>query len=178
MTFPGSLALRPWLIERVLQVLLKHIPASQNSGNHRPLTYPTTYCLYTCCSQLPLSNTTTELSLLTTSIFQRPDARLSTINSTPVIMAYFPQPTQFRYPQCDSYWVESEDEGLYAMRAEARERHRAIARMQQRAIGEELSRLTADEYQEDVIEHMMHMEVSIRASPPIGILTMPVTNTA
>jgi hypothetical protein len=77
-------------------------------------------------------------------------------------MAYHQQPTQSRYPQCDSYWVESQDDGLYAMRAEARERHRAIARMQQRAIGEQLSRLTADEYEEDVMEHMMNMEVSTR----------------
>jgi hypothetical protein len=72
-------------------------------------------------------------------------------------MAYHQQP-QHRYGQCDSYWVESQDDGIYAMRAEARERQRAIARMQQRAIAEELSRLTADEYQEDVMQHMMHME--------------------
>jgi hypothetical protein len=75
-------------------------------------------------------------------------------------MAYHQQP-QHRYGQCDSYWVESQDDGIYAMRAEARERQRAIARMQQRAIAEELSRLTADEYQEDVMQHMMHMEVHI-----------------
>jgi hypothetical protein len=31
--------------------------------------------------------------------------------------------------------------------------------MQQRAIAEELSRLTAEEYQEDVMQHMLHMEV-------------------
>lgn len=73
-------------------------------------------------------------------------------------MAY-PQQTQPRYGHCDSYWVEAQEDGIYAMRAEARERHRAISRMQQRAIAEELSRLTADEYQEDVMQHMMHMEV-------------------
>jgi hypothetical protein len=78
-------------------------------------------------------------------------------------MAY--QQSQARYGQCDSYWVESHDDGVYAMRAEARERHRAVSRMQQRAIAEELSRLTADEYQEDVMQHMIHMEVrtSLRA---------------
>jgi hypothetical protein len=93
-------------------------------------------------------------------------------------MAYYHQPTQSRYGQCDSYWVESQDDGIYAMRADARERHRGIAKMQQRAIGEELSRLTADEYQEDVMEHMMHMEVSTCTWPPTGILTPLVTNTA
>jgi hypothetical protein len=85
------------------------------------------------------------------------------IYNTSLNMAYHQQP-QPRYGHCDSYWVESQDDGLYAMRAEARERQRAIARMQQRAIAEELSRLTADEYQEDVMQHMIHMEV--RASTP------------
>lgn len=69
----------------------------------------------------------------------------------------FQQP-QARYGNCDSYFVESQDDGVYAAKAEARERARAIARMQQRAIAEELSRLTADEYQEDVLAHMEYME--------------------
>lgn len=73
-------------------------------------------------------------------------------------MAYH-QPTQSRYSQCDSYFIESDNDGIYAARAEARERTRAIARMQQRAIAEELSRATADEYQEDIMDHMEHMEV-------------------
>lgn len=73
-------------------------------------------------------------------------------------MAY-PQQTQPRYGHCDSYFVESQDDGIYAARAEARERARAIARMQQRAIAEDLSRLTADEYQDDVLAHMEYMEV-------------------
>jgi hypothetical protein len=74
-------------------------------------------------------------------------------------MAYHQQQQQqSRYGNCDSYFVESHDDGVYAMRAEARERHRAVSKMQQRAIAEELSRLTADEYQEDIMQHMMHME--------------------
>ncbi|KAE8831677.1 hypothetical protein HRS9139_05919 [Pyrenophora teres f. teres] len=72
-------------------------------------------------------------------------------------MAYNQQ-SQSRYGQCDSYFVESNDDGIYAMRAEARERHRAVSKMQQRAIADELSKLTADEYQEDIMQHMMHME--------------------
>lgn len=74
-------------------------------------------------------------------------------------MAY-QQPSQARYGHCESYFVESQDDGIYVARAEARERHRTISRMQQRALAEELSRLTADEYQEDIMQHMMHMEVS------------------
>ncbi|KAF2270848.1 hypothetical protein CC78DRAFT_450408 [Lojkania enalia] len=73
-------------------------------------------------------------------------------------MAY-QQPSQSRYGHCDSYFVEqAQDDGIYAIRAEKRERDRAIARMQQRAIAEELSKLTAMEYQDDVMEHMEHME--------------------
>lgn len=73
-------------------------------------------------------------------------------------MAYHQQP-QSRYGQCDSYFVESQEDGIYAIRAEARERARAIARMRQRALAEELSSITADEYQEDIMDHMEHMEV-------------------
>lgn len=74
-------------------------------------------------------------------------------------MAY--QQTQPRYGHCDSYFVESHDDGVFAVRAEQRERARAIARMQQRALAEELSRVTADEYQEDIMDHMEQMEVSL-----------------
>ncbi|KAF2476449.1 uncharacterized protein BDR25DRAFT_66095 [Lindgomyces ingoldianus] len=70
----------------------------------------------------------------------------------------YQQQTQTRYGHCDSYFVESHDDGIYAARAEARERARAIARMQQRALAEELSRMTSEEYQEDIMEHMEHME--------------------
>jgi hypothetical protein len=73
-------------------------------------------------------------------------------------MAYQPQP-QSRYGHCDSYFVEGNDDGIYVIRAEARERARAIARMQQRALAEELSRLTTEEYQEDIMDHMEYMEV-------------------
>jgi hypothetical protein len=63
-----------------------------------------------------------------------------------------------RYGQCDSYFTESDD-GIYANRAEARERARALGRIRQRALAEELSRATAEEYQEDILEHMEFMEV-------------------
>lgn len=67
------------------------------------------------------------------------------------------QQAQSRYGQCDSFFVEHDD-GIYALRAEQRERQRAIARLQQKSIGAELSRLTAEEYQEDIMQHMLHME--------------------
>ena len=76
-------------------------------------------------------------------------------------MATFQQPIQHRYGHCDSYFVESHDDGIYAIRAEARERARNIARMQQRALAEELSKLTAEEYQQDIMEYMEYMEVRV-----------------
>ena len=75
-------------------------------------------------------------------------------------MAYQQQPFP-RYGKCDSYFVESEEDGVYAMRREQRERARAIAKLQQRALAEELSRMTADELQEDIMDHMEHMEVRL-----------------
>jgi two-component sensor histidine kinase len=77
-------------------------------------------------------------------------------------MAY-QQQAPARYGHCDSYFVESHDEGVYAARAEARERARALARMQQRAMAEDLSRATAAEYEEDILDHMEYMEVSRRS---------------
>lgn len=74
-------------------------------------------------------------------------------------MAYHQQSLP-QYGHCSSYFVESQDDGIYAARAEARDRARAIARMQQRAIAEDLSRATAEEYQEDIMDHMEQMEVS------------------
>ena len=71
----------------------------------------------------------------------------------------FQQPYQARYGHCDTFFTESEDDGIYAIRAEERERARAIGRMHQRALAEELSKATADEYQEDILDHMEHMEV-------------------
>ncbi|KAF2103068.1 hypothetical protein NA57DRAFT_31494 [Rhizodiscina lignyota] len=71
-------------------------------------------------------------------------------------------PQQYpRYGQCDSFFVESED-GLAAIRAEERERSRVVSRMRQRSMAEELSRATAEEYQEDVLDHMERMETEIQ----------------
>jgi len=65
---------------------------------------------------------------------------------------------QFGY--CDSYFVEThdDDEGVFARAAAERERARNVARLRQKSLAEELSRLTADEYQDDVLDHMERME--------------------
>lgn len=83
-------------------------------------------------------------------------------------MAYHPQPFQPQphphfpgYGYCDSYFVENhdDDEGVFARAAAERDRERHAAKLRQKMLAEELSQSTADEYQEDVLDHMEHMEV-------------------
>lgn len=77
-------------------------------------------------------------------------------------MACQPQQPQYsQYGYCDTYFVENhdEDDGLYARAAADRERARAMAKVQQRQMAQELSQMTSDEYLEDVLDHMEQMEV-------------------
>lgn len=71
-----------------------------------------------------------------------------------------PQPFQ-AYGYCESYFVENhdDDDGMFARAAAERERARGAAKLRQKAFAEELSRATAEEYQEDILDHMEHMEV-------------------
>ena len=76
--------------------------------------------------------------------------------------AFAPQPPPFpAYGYCDSYFVDNhdDDEGVYARAAAERERQRGVNKLRQKALAEELSRATSDEYQEDILSHMEHMEV-------------------
>lgn len=75
-------------------------------------------------------------------------------------MAYTQQPFQ-PYGYCDSYFVDNhdDDDGMYARAAAERENLRGVARLRQKALAEELSRHTAIEYQEDILQHMERMEV-------------------
>ncbi|KAK4507603.1 hypothetical protein PRZ48_001338 [Zasmidium cellare] len=82
-------------------------------------------------------------------------------------MAYQPHLQQLPAPRtfpafgyCDSYFVENhdDDDGVYARASAERERVRNVAKLRQKALSEELSRSTAEEYQEDVLDHMEHME--------------------
>ncbi|MCJ1365029.1 hypothetical protein MMC16_004148 [Acarospora aff. strigata] len=63
------------------------------------------------------------------------------------------------YQTCDSYFVEPERYDVVAARAEEKERAKFIARERQIAIGEELSYLAKEEYQDDILSHMEQMEV-------------------
>ncbi|KAF2148791.1 G1/S-specific cyclin CLN2 [Myriangium duriaei CBS 260.36] len=70
------------------------------------------------------------------------------------------QPIAPTYGYCDSYFVESHDDdnGYFARAAIDRERTRQINKNIQRQYAAELSQLTADEYQDDVLDHMEAME--------------------
>ncbi|KAL9082201.1 MAG: hypothetical protein Q9159_006622 [Coniocarpon cinnabarinum] len=67
---------------------------------------------------------------------------------------------QLQYGRCSSFFVESEKswDGLYAQRQEQRQKHRSAARQKQRELAMELSNITADEYQDDILDHMESME--------------------
>ncbi|KAF2437032.1 hypothetical protein EJ08DRAFT_10395 [Tothia fuscella] len=69
----------------------------------------------------------------------------------------FPQHSQTRYGQCDSFFIQEEDDA-FSLAERTRERARTIARVQHRQLGQELSRLVACEYQDDILDHMEFME--------------------
>lgn len=73
-------------------------------------------------------------------------------------MAY--QTSYKSYGNCDSYFVEThdDDDGTFARAAAERQRVRHVHQAQQKAIGEELCRLTALEWQDEILEHMEDME--------------------
>jgi len=66
-----------------------------------------------------------------------------------------------RLPPCDSFFVEStedEDEGLFEARRQARQRTQQMNAETQYNMAEEMSRMVSEEYQEDILDHMEHME--------------------
>jgi hypothetical protein len=75
-------------------------------------------------------------------------------------MSFYPSSNMAYHPQrpCDSYFVESQDNGVYATRADARDYAKTIARQRQELMANELSRQAADDYMEDIMKHMRHME--------------------
>ena len=80
-------------------------------------------------------------------------------------MAFQPFQPQQAFPSygyCDSYFVENhdDDDGLYARAAAEREQQRDIARHRQKMLADTLSRITAEDYQDDMLSHMQRMEVS------------------
>jgi len=54
------------------------------------------------------------------------------------------------------FWVESDEP---CQRLSMRDEAKMLARSRQEVIANELSRLASDEYLEDIMQHMRHMEV-------------------
>ena len=62
-----------------------------------------------------------------------------------------------RYPPCDSYFVESHQP---TSRVDLQEREKIHKKECQLAMAQELSRRTAQEYEDDILQHMEQMDVS------------------
>ncbi|KAL4912785.1 cyclin-like protein [Aspergillus aurantiobrunneus] len=73
-------------------------------------------------------------------------------------MAYHKRPTS-SYQPCDTFFVESYDD-FPVPRIDPKEHAKLIARERQYAIADELSRVTSEEYREDVLTHMLDMDAS------------------
>jgi hypothetical protein len=71
------------------------------------------------------------------------------------------------YPSDGSYFVESDES---TQRMTMRDAAKMLARNKQEMIANELSRLACDEYLEDIMQHMRHMEVRTRLDGGVGAL--------
>lgn len=63
------------------------------------------------------------------------------------------------YGQCSTYFTETDDNDAHIQRQQARKRAQAVARQTQRNLAEELSNVTCDEYQDEILNCMEQMEV-------------------
>lgn len=63
------------------------------------------------------------------------------------------------FQPCETFFVE-DDTRLRAERQAREEHDRLVARERQYAIADELSRLTSEELRDDVLDHMLNMDVS------------------
>lgn len=61
---------------------------------------------------------------------------------------------------CDSFFSEHDEDSQRRRREAIRERERFAKQQTQRAIAEDLSRLTSYEYREDILRQMSQVEVS------------------
>ena len=61
-----------------------------------------------------------------------------------------------RYQCDDTFFVEAEE---VSMAERVREQQRNLAKIRQRELASELSVVTSDEYLEEILDHMEHMEV-------------------
>ena len=78
----------------------------------------------------------------------------------------------YNYSPCDSYFIEQQEDGVFAAAAAGRERQRQVAKQGQKVLAVELSRITADEYERDHLHHMEHMEVRSTNKPALRFRIM------
>ena len=67
---------------------------------------------------------------------------------------------RFGYQPCDSFFVESYDD-FPVPQLSARDHAKLIARERQYAIAEELSKITSQELRDDILSHLLEMDVSL-----------------
>ncbi|PYH33358.1 G1/S-specific cyclin [Aspergillus neoniger CBS 115656] len=73
-------------------------------------------------------------------------------------MAYHKRPTS-SYQPCDTFFVESYDE-FPAPRMDPKEHAKLMARERQYAMAEQLSKITSEEFRDDVLAHMLDMDAA------------------
>lgn len=70
------------------------------------------------------------------------------------------------YPTDNTFFVESDEP---TQRMNMRDAAKMLARNKQEMIANELSRLACDEYLEDIMQHMRHMEVRKPGRSVLGV---------
>ena len=73
----------------------------------------------------------------------------------------------YYYGRCESFFVESQDDGVFASHSRVREHAELVARERQFALADELTRLARAQYEEDIMEHLEDMEVRHLSVNPI-----------
>ena len=66
------------------------------------------------------------------------------------------------YGHCETTFVEHDGQDIFQRGAEARERAKALNKERQRELAEELSLITSEDYYDDVLDQMEHMQVCFR----------------
>lgn len=64
------------------------------------------------------------------------------------------------YQPCETFFVEDDFDHLRAEKQAKQEHEKLVARERQYAIAEQLSRITSEELRDDVLSHMLEMDVS------------------
>lgn len=73
--------------------------------------------------------------------------------------------TAFSYQPCASYFVQSQDDDTKMAYLDPRERVKMLHRERQLIVAEEMSKAVSDEYQQDIMAHLDHMEVRETRDP-------------